>query len=679
MLKEYLIRFKTKSTNEAGVAVVVASSLNRAQSILQSEGAFNGTGYTINYTAMINDAGPFNAEGLIEELYGIKGEQGPQGVQGQKGDKGDVGEPLTWDNMDPEDKVSLKEDIEETVKHDIIYNKYYPSMSVGMADNLVGRGDVQDARINFRESGGAGKNIKDGAARIKAIKGNSVVWNQLVNATFTSETKNGVHCVNNGDGSFSVWTDEGGATANTNFKLVLATNRFQGHTICISGAPSDSANNTHRLQISYYDRNILGNGWIGTASTTYNTDLIISIYAGTVISSPVIYRPKFIDLTQMFGEAIANEIATASDPIARYNELKPMNIEDEYAYNNGEIISVKVDALKSVGDNAYNPNAETPHARVLGGKPYHISLNNDPNITPEEVYFAEKLEELSDDSIMPNADGTYTFPSDGYVDAIFQGIGKDGDICVCLNHSYTKPFTYYEENTKDLSWIANIEYFNGNTAEYELLFPNGLRSAGSAYDEIRYNRTTKKWEAVKRIGEARVGDLSWSYTGTEGQQRFTSYSLQNKLVPAKDVGKVGNIKSDKYTTISHNAQFNNANDMGISVHPSGPIAIKHLAYTNANTFKSAMANAIIYYELANPIVVELDYPTEETNMDYLVWDFGTEEAIATETSAPFRADISYEFNAVDDIRWAYKKIMELEAKIKELHNLNTLNTNEINE
>ena len=49
----------------------------------------------------------------------------------------------------------------------------YPSMSVGFADALVGRGESTPAEFSFRASGG--KSIADGAARIKTLRGNSVV------------------------------------------------------------------------------------------------------------------------------------------------------------------------------------------------------------------------------------------------------------------------------------------------------------------------------------------------------------------------------------------------------------------------------------------------------------------------------------------------------------------------
>ena len=96
------------------------------------------------------------------------------------------------------------------------------------------------------------------------------------------------------------------------------------------------------------------------------------------------------------------------------------------------------------------------------------------------------------------------------------------------------------------------------------------------------------------------------------------------------------------------------------------IYIKDTSYSTIAEFNAANKDLVIYYELAEPIVVELDYPTAETNMDYLVWDFGTEEAIASVPSAPFRADINYEPNAVDDLRWAVAEIRNLKAQLAQM-------------
>ena len=63
---------------------------------------------------------------------------------------------------------------------------YHPNSTVGMSDNLVGRGESVPAEFSFRASGG--KSIKDGTARIKRLKGNSVVWNQKARKYYLNQS-----------------------------------------------------------------------------------------------------------------------------------------------------------------------------------------------------------------------------------------------------------------------------------------------------------------------------------------------------------------------------------------------------------------------------------------------------------------------------------------------------------
>ena len=47
---------------------------------------------------------------------------------------------------------------------------------------------------------------------------------------------------------------------------------------------------------------------------------------------------------------------------------------------------------------------------------------------------------------------------------------------------------------------------------------------------------------------------------------------------------------------------------------------------------------MLYYELAEPIVTEIE---ENINLDYPVWNVGTEKADANVPSTPLKADIRY--------------------------------------
>ena len=79
----------------------------------------------------------------------------------------------------------------------------------------------------------------------------------------------------------------------------------------------------------------------------------------------------------------------------------------------------------------------------------------------------------------------------------------------------------------------------------------------------------------------------------------------------------------------------------------GLLRIRDTAFnTDATSFKTAMSGVLLNYELAEYKVTEI---TDIVDMNYNVYDFGTEELLATKSSA-FNANIIYQFNAVDRIR-----------------------------
>jgi hypothetical protein len=459
---------------------------------------------------------------------------------------------------------------------------YYPAMSVGMADELVGRGDVQDAYINFRPSGGVNKNIKDGAARVKAIKGNSVVWNNI--ASPLSDITQRPNWSLEYEGGILYGTVTTAAPSYSISVQISAHNTIPNHTylVYVKTSNSEGVESLNMYFGGEYPAIAANGATIVTATSADKMYIYPFSSMGNSIgvgASFTIEELQIVDLTLMC--SAGNEPKSYEE----YLERKPMNIADEFAYNTGTLVDMKVNSLISTSDNAYDYTKG--YARVMGGMPYTFTVDNRNDITPEEVYFSETLPvtTFEENIIYPNADGTYTFPSNGYAKASFQGyeVGKEDTICICLKHSYDKPHPAHQPDVKDLSFISEA-------------FPEGMRSAGSAFDEIRFNPTKKKWEGVKRV-ESRAF--------AEGDAEDTT------------------VKTDGATT---------------------------------------------NYPLAKPVVVELDYPTEETNMDYRVWDFGTEEAITSEPSAPFRAGIEYGFNATDDIRSLLERVAQLEARLTQLTN-----------
>lgn len=66
------------------------------------------------------------------------------------------------------------------------------------------------------------------------------------------------------------------------------------------------------------------------------------------------------------------------------------------------------------------------------------------------------------------------------------------------------------------------------------------------------------------------------------------------------------------------------------------------------------------YPLDEPIVTPIETPID---FNYYVEDFGTEEAILAENSAPFSADIIYQFNATDQVRNNTRNIQRLKKSV----------------
>lgn len=600
----------------------------------------------------------------------------------------DAGEFYEYKDINDEQILSLSdaiEDVDKNIANKATNNGYYPDMTVGMADNLVGRGDVQEAYINFRPSGGVpgvgnGMNISDGAARINAIKGNSVVHNQLLlNSKFRSTSNWATY------NNYTTIASDGEkltATITSNGAIAVYQSRSKEHVVVnhtylviadfeASRATSWGVNmgSTVSEKINSAERKI--RTLIVPVTTKTNPFAIYPILSGGEAGDyAYIYSVRLIDLTKEF---CGNEPTSYEE----YLQRKPMNIANEYAYNEGTFVDMNASSLVSTSDNAFNP--KTKKTRVMGGEAYTITADVEFGV----YFLADGEDENEEQTIEANSDGTYIFPTNGvcYPDVIM----AYDSFHVCLKHSYEKSHFAFQQDKKDFSFIREIVDKDG-----EPLFPNGMRSAGTAYDEIRYNVTTKKWEAVKRIESIALSSISKSNwkIGSFGtaEKKYEAFSVSYLSLPIKSTNyQAENVITSKYTRANHKI-YTEGLDKSFEVNHyyygaigiRDYIIIRDTAYTTTDSFWQSLVDdeVMMYYELEEPIVVEIPN-SENLNLDYLVWDFGTEEAIATDPSAPFRADINYEPNAVDDIRYANKKIAELEAKISQL--LSAQSTNIINE
>ena len=176
-------------------------------------------------------------------------------------------------------------------------------------------------------------------------------------------------------------------------------------------------------------------------------------------------------------------------------------------------------------------------------------------------------------------------------------------------------------------------------------FHDGLKSAGSVYDEITPTK------AVKRIKTLDLGELRWGYTNEEvAKNSFFSERLFDSSIEGQQI---------RNYIISHESLLDKSS---IPLFWEGSLIIRTAAdYDNISDLKNALSGVKFYFEY-----IQEEYTYDELNLTEQVAEGGMEEAIITEgkTSTPLRADIVYPIDA-------YNTIKANKANIGTLSSLNT--------
>lgn len=177
-------------------------------------------------------------------------------------------------------------------------------------------------------------------------------------------------------------------------------------------------------------------------------------------------------------------------------------------------------------------------------------------------------------------------------------------------------------------------------------FPGGLKSAGSAYDEITPTK------AVKRIGILNLGEIVWDQGGENKRTSWVpkTFNAKGLMVIPSSLDIAANIGCVKYLASGATLAENQGKDKIIAINRGGWIYIYDSAYETATPeqFKQSLQGVMLYYEMATPEETAYD----ELNLTEQVAEGGTEEAIVTEgkISTPLRADIVYPIDAYNTIK-----------------------------
>lgn len=538
--------------------------------------------------------------------------------------------------------------IDELVAEKLDKNGYSALAHVGLADNIASPDGITDnAEFAFRASGGTAS-IADGFAEIKRLKGRTWIVNQLVDldSTFTSK---GLTFTNNGDGSITI----SGTTTETGIVgLTKQIQLYAGKKYVCQGFPARTTD------FSFYNGSyftIPSDGY-GIVEATQTEKWAIFMSIKTVgVAINLTFKPRIHDQTKMFG--VGKEPAT----VAQFNNLtRNINLD---AYNEGTFVNMNAEALESVGFNAFDGELEQ------GGLNQGIATIENSFVRSKkfiqvvcgETYTFVESETSNKwkNRYVAMYDKDYKWIRDiGFGNSV-SGYGIPYTYALDTKCCFIKIFYYAEQpiTPNDFSNICfhltHSGYRNGQYEPYvkntrtfydiETYFPSGMRSAGSAFDEM----TPKK--ATINVGTVDLGTLDFenpliSSDGTVVRVNATIKNMK-ELCESSVVGKnlqiaSGAIGKDSGANLVSTKTYKNIVYINLLISDIGwdktsPIKPFVTAY---------LSGVILYYELAEPIIYDIDTDEEWT---YPVSDFGTEKAV---DGAFLSADIFYMNNLRDKLR-----------------------------
>lgn len=381
---------------------------------------------------------------------------------------------------------------------------YYENMAVGLANNLFSnKGLNKTEYFSFQKSGNT-SDIDSGFANMKSLKGNSVVFNQLLNFSKTLFSNLNVEQFNlNKNDEDKTCTLTGIANASSTNCLatqsldlipthkyafvydILSTipytleesgNVVSYATFIASSTNSVVANRKERIIQLYVSTTDNANWRIARGMKTWNI-------GETITLSNIMY----FDLTQMFG---AGKEPTS---VEEFNRMFPKAF---YEYNAGELMSCKSSKYKYIGLNQYNVLNSDDYIRVVNGEDY-ICNGTFTNI---EFYDSDK------NLISTTTTKSFKVPlTCTYVKVI----GGNSSTCLYIDNGDEN---LYEDYASEEYNLPNVE----------------LRSVGNVFDEIKPNGTY-----IKRIGSRAYQEGDENDTSVLTDKTNTYYVLSSEAIEQK--------------------------------------------------------------------------------------------------------------------------------------------------
>ena len=522
-----------------------------------------------------------------------------------------------------------------------------PSLVAGSSRSILSPTALEELFLYQRTANGAGGT---GAAVFQSIKGNSIVWNQLVqNGNFASGTTGW-----NITGTASVADNELSVTigSNGNCACVQAIPCVAGHKYLVrfSARATASVNaNLNDLDVQTESVALTTTratfAYLVTPSTSGNKNFNLFTYNQTASAGEKVYIKdvnviditlstmsvtSVADSTKFYGlpyyapnpGAIKNNCATGmvTDGFNQWDEV----YENGYINNSGE----PQNGADSIRSKNFCP--------CIAGATYYSKA-----FTGGKICFYDANKTFISFSYASSQ--TLTAPSNAAyfkISAYQYGTTYNHDICINLSWSGYRngEFEPHWSETTALPITTATGKLNGE-GESVVITPNGLAGVGTSFDEaiVEKGMWTK---TKKRFEEVDMGTLAVEYqTGVGGAYPRFRLTLS-------DMGGARNILCEKYPAVSYDTFIAAGADKTIcSLVASGYVYVKDSAYTDADTFKAAMDGVMLEYELATPEEYILDTPVPvvarvDENGTQTILPQGVDGS-GVPMTAPFAASIFY--------------------------------------
>jgi len=184
--------------------------------------------------------------------------------------------------------------------------------------------------------------------------------------------------------------------------------------------------------------------------------------------------------------------------------------------------------------------------------------------------------------------------------------------------------------------------FNGRYEPHGILTINGLKQAGSVYDEIVGNKF------IQRVGSVDLGSLGWYYYSSGSllySSDISALGLPSSQLPSNLLSSKYLVKTTNYQTEPTGSGYIWANDRTFSTGDKLYIKDSNISSSDidSNHKVTKLNGVILNYALATPIEYELASPIPDT------MPAGTTERIISDRLpvTPFACDMTYGANPKD--------------------------------